>query len=97
MKQDHGVPALLSFFFPGLGQLVKRQYENAVLIWVLILLPWLLWLLGAIALIPGAKHIILYDPERISPVLLSPVLPFILLLNLIVYLWSVVDAYNRPV
>ena len=33
MKQTYGLPALLSIFFPGLGQLVKGQFIKAFLIW----------------------------------------------------------------
>lgn len=43
MKQVHGVPALLSLFVPGLGQLVKGQWGRAVLVWTLMLLPWFAW------------------------------------------------------
>jgi len=30
-KQKHGVPALFSFFIPGLGQLVKGQIGKGIL------------------------------------------------------------------
>lgn len=33
MKATYGVPALLSFFIPGLGQLIKGQILKAFLIW----------------------------------------------------------------
>ncbi len=33
-KQKHGVPALVSFFIPGLGQLIKGQFLKGFLIWV---------------------------------------------------------------
>lgn len=33
-KQAHGVPALLSFFIPGLGQLIKGQISKAIGIWI---------------------------------------------------------------
>ncbi|QLC50060.1 hypothetical protein HWN40_07300 [Methanolobus zinderi] len=33
-NKKHGVPALLSFFLPGLGQLVKGQIFKAIGIWV---------------------------------------------------------------
>ncbi|AAM32808.1 MULTISPECIES: hypothetical protein [Methanosarcina] len=32
-KKTHGVPALFSFFIPGLGQLVKGHVSKAVGIW----------------------------------------------------------------
>ena len=60
MKQKHGVPAIMSFFLPGLGQFIKGQP-----------LKGLLFFLGvcvglALLVIPG----------------------------LIVWVWSVSDAYN---
>jgi len=30
----HGVPALFSFFIPGLGQLIKGHFSKAIVIWV---------------------------------------------------------------
>ncbi|WP_292464506.1 hypothetical protein [Methanolobus sp.] len=33
-KKTHGVPALLSFFIPGLGQLIKGHIFKAIGIWV---------------------------------------------------------------
>jgi TM2 domain-containing membrane protein YozV len=32
--QSHGVPALLSFFIPGLGQIVKGQAGKGILIFI---------------------------------------------------------------
>lgn len=54
MKQTYGVPALISFFIPGLGQLVKGQILKAFLIWALggvvgfllawtLIVPFLIW------------------------------------------------------
>ncbi|KKG01263.1 MULTISPECIES: hypothetical protein [Methanosarcina] len=33
-KRTHGVPALFSFFVPGLGQLVKGDLFKALCIWI---------------------------------------------------------------
>lgn len=33
--QKHGIPALISFFIPGLGQLIKGQILKGILIWVI--------------------------------------------------------------
>jgi TM2 domain-containing membrane protein YozV len=30
-NQKHGIPALLSFFFPGLGQIIKGQVGKGIL------------------------------------------------------------------
>ena len=54
MKPTYGVPALLSFFIPGLGQLIKGQLIKAFVIWALagvvgfllwwtFIIPFLLW------------------------------------------------------
>ncbi|RPJ78750.1 MAG: hypothetical protein EHM20_03155 [Alphaproteobacteria bacterium] len=37
-KKTHGVPALFSFFIPGLGQLVKGDLSKAVGIWVALII-----------------------------------------------------------
>jgi TM2 domain-containing membrane protein YozV len=50
----HGIPALISFFIPGLGQLIKGQIMKALLIWIIgglisfflfwtIIVPFLIW------------------------------------------------------
>lgn len=33
-KKTHGVPALLSLFVPGLGQVVKGQWLKGIGIWI---------------------------------------------------------------
>ena len=53
-NQKHGLPALLSFFIPGLGQLIKGQILKAILIWLVggiisfflwwtIIIPFAIW------------------------------------------------------
>lgn len=32
--QRHGIPALISLFIPGLGQLIKGEIGRAIVIWV---------------------------------------------------------------
>lgn len=34
MRQKHGIPALISFFIPGLGQLIKGHIFKAFFIWL---------------------------------------------------------------
>ena len=34
-KQKHGIPALISFFIPGFGQIIKGQILKGILIWVI--------------------------------------------------------------
>ena len=54
MKQTYGLPALLSIFIPGLGQLIKGQIFKAFLIWVVgglvgfflfwtVVIPFIVW------------------------------------------------------
>ncbi|WP_324672014.1 hypothetical protein [Hymenobacter sp. GOD-10R] len=54
IKTTHGVPALISFFIPGLGQLIKGQFLKAFIIWAVggtlsfllgwtIVVPFLIW------------------------------------------------------
>ena len=54
MKPTYGVPAIFSFFIPGLGQLIKGQILKAFLIWAsagivgfllwwTFIIPFLLW------------------------------------------------------
>jgi TM2 domain-containing membrane protein YozV len=54
MKTTYGVPAIFSFFIPGLGQLIKGQILKAFLIWALggaigfllswtLIVPFLIW------------------------------------------------------
>lgn len=102
MKQVYGVPAILSFLFPGLGQLCKEQSGRAVIIWALILAPWTAWFLGAALLIPEVSGTMIYGDTYSRTKMLgnvffsSPILLPVLLLNLAVHLWAVVDAYNAP-
>jgi TM2 domain-containing membrane protein YozV len=54
IKTTYGVPALISFFIPGLGQLIKGQFLKAFIIWAIggtlsfllgwtIVVPFLIW------------------------------------------------------
>jgi hypothetical protein len=88
MKQVYDTPAILSLFFPGLGQLAKEQNKRAVMVFAAMLIPWIIWIIATV--INGG---IFYGLES---VLRSPFLPFVLLLNLFVHLWQIVDAYNCP-
>jgi len=102
MKTVHGVPAILSFLFPGLGQLCKDQLNRAALIWLAMFTPWVLWGLAAALYIPEVMGAMMYGDASakvsmmVRVFLSSAVFPFIALLNLTVHLWSVVDAYRTP-
>ncbi|MDR7667121.1 hypothetical protein RG963_15330 [Methanosarcina sp. Z-7115] len=45
--RKHGIPALFSFFFPGLGQLVKGQLFKALGIWIAFILTGAMHIFGA--------------------------------------------------
>ncbi|MDI9394352.1 MAG: hypothetical protein QM426_02570 [Euryarchaeota archaeon] len=45
-RKTHGVPALFSFFVPGLGQLVKGQILKALFIWIAFALAGALHIIG---------------------------------------------------
>lgn len=66
--EKYGVPAILSFFVPGLGQLIKGQVGRGILIF----LGWL-FSFALIITIIGA------------------------IVPLIIYIWQIFDAYNKPV
>lgn len=34
-NQKHGIPALVSLFIPGLGQMIKGDFLKGIVIWVL--------------------------------------------------------------
>jgi len=35
-KQKHGIPALISLVFPGLGQIIKGEILKGIIIWVVL-------------------------------------------------------------
>jgi TM2 domain-containing membrane protein YozV len=41
-NQKYGVPALLSFFIPGLGQIIKGEFFKAIGIWTVLVICWFL-------------------------------------------------------
>jgi TM2 domain-containing membrane protein YozV len=45
-RKTHGVPALFSFFIPGLGQLVKGHVSKAVGIWAALLVSAFMSVIG---------------------------------------------------
>lgn len=65
-KSKHGLPALLSFFIPGLGQLVKGQILKAIFIFIMY----------------GVSVLMIFVMFIGIPMLI------------ILWLWSMVDAYN---
>lgn len=84
--EPHGVPALLSFFFPGLGQLVKGQWPRFAGIWSVLVIIWLIYLVVVTRII-GPEV-----PEWIPAFALAlHAIP-----TVIVWLWGVVDAYRSP-
>lgn len=45
-RRTHGVPALFSFFIPGLGQLVKGDFAKALGIWIALIISAFMSIVG---------------------------------------------------
>ena len=45
-RKTHGVPALFSFFIPGLGQLVKGHVSKALGVWAALLISAFMSVIG---------------------------------------------------
>lgn len=71
-NQKYGLPALLSFFIPGLGQMVKGQVGKGILVFIV----WLLSFILIITVIGAIAPLIIYiwqiadayndNPQKIS-------------------------------
>lgn len=87
----YGVPAILSLFFPGLGQLVKGHWPRTIAIWLLLTLVWSIYGPVITLLHEGtvASRFPAVRQELLSLFLVVPVIA-----TLAVSLWSVVDAYR---
>lgn len=48
-NKKHGVPALISFFLPGVGQLIKGHIGKAFLIWLLIVGAFVIFAIGGVS------------------------------------------------
>jgi hypothetical protein len=45
-KKTHGVPALFSFFIPGVGQLIKGDLSKAIGIWIILIISAFMSVIG---------------------------------------------------
>ncbi|HZE86989.1 MAG TPA: hypothetical protein VE090_02160 [Methylomirabilota bacterium] len=79
-SQKHGVPLLLSFFVPGLGQLVKGQVKKGLIIFF-------------VPIIVFAIFIIVNFSYNNSNILAD--LSKIWLASIVLYIWQLIDAYNN--
>jgi len=50
MKQKYGVPAILSFFIPGLGQLVKTEYSKGIFFFIGVIIGYIFFILPGLIL-----------------------------------------------
>lgn len=94
-NQKHGVPALFSFFFPGLGQLIKGHIVKAILIWVvggamLLLLPLASILFFEVTL--DLEHF--YEDIITRGALFLTVVLIWVIMNFSFWVWNIYDAYN---
>ncbi len=80
--KTYGVPALLSLFVPGLGQLAKGDWGRAVLVWAYLALFGFVWFVAA------------DTPENMPGKILVVLAGAIAVVA--TWLWQVVDAYRRP-
>ena len=53
MKARHSMPALISFFLPGVGQMMKGSILKAFGIWAGVLVSWVLVAAGGIGFLTG--------------------------------------------
>ena len=94
-NQKHGFPALLSFFFPGLGQLIKGHIVKAILIWLagtmLLVLP-LASILLFFEIALDVDH--LYEDIITGGTLLLTVVLMWMIISFSFWVWNVYDAYN---
>lgn len=84
MKQQikHGIPALFSFFFSGLGQIIKGDWAKF----------WQIWIYYFIALSPT----FLFFTVSQSFQGIFAVLAFLgWIATFIIWLWQIKDAYNN--
>src|SRR5437763_1108403 len=78
--QKHGVPLLLSFFVPGLGQLVKGQVRKGLIIFFAPLIVF------AIVLI---VDFMTNNPNSLAD------LSKLWIASIALYIWQLIDAYNN--
>jgi TM2 domain-containing membrane protein YozV len=79
-KGGNGIAALLSFFIPGLGQLIKGQFLKAIGIWIVIII------LGALIFVSAVASIFLIG---------LPFLALFGIAYIILYIWNIYDAYHN--
>ena len=88
----YGVPALLSLIVPGLGQLIKRHTRLAVTVWIF----YVVGVAGGWMNLSAARRVSensFYPDYALIPLVAAIVLATF---ALVTWIWSVVDAYNRP-
>ena len=78
--QKHGVPLLLSFIIPGLGQLVKGQVKKGLLIFFTPIVGFLLFLVLGFMINNSA---------------IFALMGYLWLGVSILYVWQLIDAYNN--
>jgi len=77
--KKHGVPALISFFIPGLGQVIKGHIAKAFVFWLLLF---------------GAVKLIIYAISGEAGENSQPLAILGLIALPVVFVWNVYDAYN---
>lgn len=77
----HGAPLLLSFFIPGLGQLVKGQVKKGLLIFFGPIIAFFIFLILGFMGGKGSGILALFGQLWIGWIVL--------------YIWQLIDAYNN--
>lgn len=94
-NQKHDLPALLSFFFPGFGQLVKGQVLKAILIWLAGAILFVLPLVILLLFFGFSLNLQNFPEDIISRGTLFLIVLFMwFLVNFSCWAWNVHDAYN---
>lgn len=80
ISQKHGVPLLLSFIIPGLGQLVKGQVKKGLLIFFAPIVGFLVFLIVGFLMNNSGVFALL---------------GYLWLGVIVLYIWQLIDAYNN--
>lgn len=81
VNKKHGVPAIISFFLPGVGQLIKGHIGKAFLVWILLIIAFVMLVSGGVLVQQGD------DSKALLGLLGLIGLP-------VIFFWNIYDAYN---
>ncbi|WP_084163980.1 hypothetical protein [Olivibacter sitiensis] len=83
VHKKHGIPALISFFIPGVGQMIKGDIGKGILIWLFGLIGFIL------------MFYCFYESNSDGGNASMAFLGFLCILGMMAFfIWNVYDAYN---